>query len=485
MRQNESPLRPLLLLGLLVILVIFGAVSACGAGVLTLQKKADMAATAAAMIPTDTPVRPPTPSLPPPTPTPLPADFTPPPTLPPMATPVVVATQPDTEPISQQPTATPEATRVRPTNTPVPKPTKVASWDQIMASPDFGAQAFLWWRPEIADRDLTLMQKAGFTWVKQWFAWKDIEGAARGQYDWTHTDRVVKQVSEKGLKLLVRVDREPKWAGPPPANADAFAEFLFAMATRYQGRIQAYQVWNEPNLAREWGNHRPNPEEYAILLRKAYRAIKRADPNAIVVSAGMAPTGTDNEIAMPDTAYYERLYQAMGGSSDGYFDMLGVHGAGYAAPPELDPAKADADKPKYGGERFFAFRHVEDIRDIMVRNGEKHKRMVILEFGWTTDPRPDSPYYWHGAGAGLDERLKGEYLVRAYRWAKEHWRPWIGLMSLVYMPDVDWTPNDEQYWWAIIEPSRIDELKLRPAFVMLCDYFYQERSLGRCPYLPK
>ncbi|MEI2750213.1 MAG: hypothetical protein V9E88_15820 [Ferruginibacter sp.] len=60
------------------------------------------------------------------------------------------------------------------------------------------------------------------------------------------------------------------------------------------------------------------------------------------------------------------MYQAMGGSSNGYFDMLGVHGAGFAAPPELDPAEAAANKPKYGGYRFFAFRHVEDIRAIMV-----------------------------------------------------------------------------------------------------------------------
>lgn len=433
--------------------------------------------------PTPTPTKTPTPLSPAqpavvteaPTNPPLPATATPvPPTntpLPPTDTP-----SPPTD-TPAPPTDTPEP----PTPTPEPEP---ASGPVEMLSPDFGAQAFLWWRPEIADRDLTLMANAGFRWVKQWFAWKDIEGAGKGQFDWSTTDRIVDQVEKHGLKLLVRVDREPRWAGPPPYNAQHFADFLSALMTRYRGRIHAIQVWNEPNLAREWGNRPPNPRQYVQLLKTAYQAIKAADPNVIVVTAGMAPTGTCCDIAMPDTDFYRQMYRAMGGNSDGYFDMLGVHGAGYAAPPELSPDEAAANKPQYGGERFFAFRHIEDIRQIMVENGDANKRMVVLEFGWTTDPRPNSPYYWHGAGAGITEEIKADYLRRAYEWAKNNWQPWIGLMSLIYMPDVDWTPEDEQYWWAIMEPSQIDELRLRNAFVELCLYFNQELGRPRCPYAP-
>ena len=67
-----------------------------------------------------------------------------------------------------------------------------------MTSPDFGAQAFLWWRPEIADRDLDLMREAGFNWVKQTFAWETIEGAGQGVYDWSVADRVVTHVNRRG-----------------------------------------------------------------------------------------------------------------------------------------------------------------------------------------------------------------------------------------------------------------------------------------------
>lgn len=432
--------------------------------------------------PTPTPTKTPTPLVvdqptETPTETPQPPTATPAPAEQPTDTPAPTETPAPAE----EPTSTP-APAAEPTNTPVP-PRPPAATGQML-SPDYGAQAFLWWREDIADRDLTLMKNAGFRWVKQWFAWDDIEAAGRGQYDWSIPDRIVRQAEEHGLNLLVRVDREPAWAGPPPQNNVYFQEFLAELATRYRGRIDAIQIWNEPNLAREWGNRPPNPAQYAAMLRDSYQTIKAIDPNMVVITAGMAPTGTCCDIAMPDDRFYREMYQAMGGNSTGYFDMLGVHGAGFAAPPEVSPAETAADKPRFGGERFFSFRRIEDIRQIMVENGDANKRVAVLEFGWTTDNRPNSPYYWHGAGAGIDAAVQGDYMVRAYEYAKANWQPWIGLMSLIFMPDLDWTADDEQYWWSIMDPSPIDQLHLRAPFVLLCLYFNEQRGLPRCQYAP-
>ncbi len=377
----------------------------------------------------------------------------------------------------------------------VPAPSG-AFLDASMTSPDFGGQAFLWWREEVAHRDLELMKDSGFRWVKQSFAWETVEGAGKGVYDWTIADRVVKQANESGLKLLARLSSDPDktnfWAGHPPGNAVNFADYAAALAGRYNcapgavGCIQAFQIWNEPNLAREWGGNRPNPAEYVSFLGQTYAAIKRVNPNAVVISAGMAPNGDDSAIAMADDKFYDQMYQAMGGNSNGYFDALGVHGAGFAAPPELDPATAAADK-KYGGWRFFAFRHVEDIRNIMVRYGDTNKKIVILEFGWTYDSvNPD--YKWHGADAGIDMFVQADYLKRAYQYAAANWQPWIGVMSLLTMPNLDWmndgNPNDEeQYWWAIMEPSKVDEKLWRPAIIELCIYFNGVEG-QRCKYDP-
>lgn len=460
-----------------------------------------LAGCAASPTPTPTPTKTPTPvAAAQSTPTPGSIVITPPlpaatPTpAPPTAAPDNPPNPTADPPPAAQATDTPTAVVATATPTPAPPtPTPRPSGPVAMRSPDFGAQAFLWWRPEVADRDLGLMRDAGFNWVKQWFAWQDIEGAGRNQFDWSRTDRIVSQVEQHGLKLLVRVSPTADrafWAGNPPENADYFAEFVGALARRYRGRIHAYQIWNEPNLAREWGNKPPDPAGYALLLRKAYRAIKAEDPNAIVVTAGMAPTTADQAEAMYDMKFYELMYQAMGGNSDGYFDMLGAHAAGYAVPPETDPGAIASNPAWYNRDpspperlRVYSFRHVEDIRRLMERYGDGRKRIVILEFGWTFDPRPDSPYYWHGAGAGIDPFVQADYLVRAYKWAQQNW-PWVGLMSLIYMPDSEWTPETEQYYWSIMDPSPPGHTYWRPAYIALCAYLNSLRG-ATCPYAPR
>jgi len=362
------------------------------------------------------------------------------------------------------PASTDEPTAVPATAT--PSPVKSLRMD----SPEYGMQIFPWWRPEVGSRDFQVVAEAGFSWAKVNFGWREIEGAGKGVFDWSRTDEIVRMAAENDIDLVIRVDHQPAWAGGgfpvngPPDDYQDLADFFTAMATRYRGRVRAYQVWNEPNLAREWGGRLPDPGQYAKLLRVCYQAIKAADPNAMVISAGLSPTGTWNEQARPDDWYLESMYIAMNealGSSDGYFDVLGAHAPGFKSPPERDPAQVAAD-PDLGGQRAFAFRRVEDLRAIMVKYGDANKQVAILEFGWTSDPRPDSPYNWHA----VSEQVKADYLVRAYQYARDNWSPWIGLMSLIYICDHDWTPEDEQYWWSISDPGW-PEFKPRPAYTAL------------------
>jgi hypothetical protein len=336
-----------------------------------------------------------------------------------------------------------------------------------MKSPDYGMQAFLWWRAEVAQRDLELIRYAGFRWVKQDFPWREIEGLGKGRFDWSITDRIVEQVRSIGPRLIVRLDSEPTWASgqvypndakvimSPPRNYQDFADFAYAVASRYKGRVAAYQIWNEPNLAREWSGQAPNPVDYARLLKTGFEAIKRGDEAAYVITAGMAPTTRNDKVAMPDTTFVKQMYAA---GAKPYFDMLGVHGAGYKAPPEMDPAAVSTNPDYYNkGDvncpgapcRIYCFRHVEDLRQIMVDNGDSGRRVVLLEFGWTIDSRPGSPYGWHA----VTEEQQAEYFVGAYQYAKQNWQPWIAVMSLIYMPDIDWTEDDEQYWWSIALPN--------------------------------
>jgi hypothetical protein len=326
-----------------------------------------------------------------------------------------------------------------------------------MSSPDYGVQVFLWGSGD-AQRDLKLAKDGGFRWVKQSLEWRYIEPHAKGEFEFNEPDRLIGFASDLGLNVLARIDNQPVWArkdkvfpgNGPPDKVQDYADFLHAVATRYKGRIKAYEIWNEPNLAREWGNQPPNAKDYVTLLKGAYAAIKAADPNAEVITAGLSPTTASGAIALPDLEFIKQMYKAGAAT---YFDVLGAHGAGFKAPPELSPDDVAKNPAMNHGEgaagRIYCFRHIEDVRKAMVDNGDTAKRLAILEFGWTTDPRPNSPYKWHA----VTEQQQADYLVGAFKWARDHWQPWIGTMSAIYIASPTWTTNDEEYYWSITLPD--------------------------------
>jgi hypothetical protein len=390
--------------------------------------------------------------------------------------PVPPTSEPTSNDVQEAPTTAPE----EPPATDQPsQPAAVApvinTAPVTMKSPDYGMQVFLFWEEQIADRDLKLVQDAGFNWVKQEFPWREVEPVNKGDFDWSRTDRIMDQIDAHGLKVIIRLGVQPQWAGGgypevgPPDNLQDFTDYVTAVATRYKGRIDAYQIWNEPNLAREWGNRPPNAAEYTEMLKAAYQAIKAVDPYPIVISAGMAPTTRNDNVARPDTYYIQEMYDA---GAKPYFDALGAHGPGYASPPETDPAEIARTpglanpgdfKPENNVpeelRRVYGFRHVEDVRAIMVKNGDADKQVVLLEFGWTIDPRPDSPYAWHA----VTPEQQDQYFQRAYAYAKANWQPWIGIMSLIYVANPQWTLEDEQTYWSIIYPT-YPELTAAPAY---------------------
>lgn len=316
------------------------------------------------------------------------------------------------------------------------------------------------------------MQELGFGWVKQNVAWRDVEDQVKGAHNVFRPDRMIEEIQKEGLNLIIRLDRPPWWALPenytgengPPADYQDFGDFCGWMADRYRGQVQAYQVWNEPNLDREWGGQPPSPEQYTELLRVCYTAIKEADPDVIVVSAGLAPTGMYTELVMPDDVFLRRMYEA--GAAD-YFDVLGLNAPGYQAPPHVSPDEAADPENGWGGHRTFAFRHVEDMRDIMVEFDDAHKQVAILEMGWVTNDSAEYTeqtidelhpgYGWYA----VDAETQAKYLVEAYTYAQENWQPWIGLMTTIYISDFNWRPEThEQWWWSIILHDGVR----RPAF---------------------
>ena len=336
--------------------------------------------------------------------------------------------------------------------------------DPPFESLTYSIQTFLWWDEGQAGTHLDWVNfLINFQYIKQTFPWRDLE-PRQGEWDFTQADRIMDATEERGMRVIARLGQVPAWAisadeaaflsdeehDSPPSDLSTWANYCGTVAERYQGRIYAYQIWNEPNLSREWGNQAPDAKGYVELLVACSEAIRAVDPDAVLISAGLAPNGQDDALAQRDDVYLDTMYKH---NFQQYVDAVGVHAPGFA-PPHIGPDDAVAN----GNGRWQSFRRVEDLRKIMIANGDSARQMAILEFGWTTDP--NNPVYSYFA---VSEELQAQYTREAFEYAVEHWRPWVGLMSLIYMPDVNWTENDEEYWWAVTTPDG----RFREVFHML------------------
>jgi hypothetical protein len=162
-------------------------------------------------------------------------------------------------------------------------PPMAAPTELSPASP-FGINtAFRPQSPDLAAR-LHAMQQAGIKWGRQDFTWKTIE-RTNGQYIWEPYDTLVKQCLDRGLLIFGNLAYEPAFHDPRTAEGvRAYAALARAAAERYRGKVDYWQIWNEPN----GGFWKGTPEQYASLLAAAGKAIHEANPHAKVLGLNMA-----------------------------------------------------------------------------------------------------------------------------------------------------------------------------------------------------
>ncbi len=268
-------------------------------------------------------------------------------------------------------------------------------------------------------RALDLVQRAGFNWVKVQVRWADVEPNP-GQFSFGAFDFTANQAAARGLKVLMTVTAAPAWARPPnsdlsvsgpPADPGTFARFMAVLADRYKGRVQAIEVWNEQNLAREWGGlgRRLSATQYIALLSRAYEAIKAVDPSIVVISGALTPTGVnDGDIAIDDLLYFQQMYDAgLKNVSDG----IGEHPSGYNNAPDDDPTHNSTNTTSFKGHPSFYFSTFRQYREIMVANGDSAKQLWFTEFGWASLPNPFPEFAY---AREITEQQQAQYLVRAF-----------------------------------------------------------------------
>ena len=300
-------------------------------------------------------------------------------------------------------------------------------------------------------RTAEMVRQAGFQWVRFQVRWESLEPRP-GEWDFRPIDRVLPVYEAAGLSILASVVAAPEWAraadGGIVADPATFREAMRRLASRYRGRIHAWEIWNEQNLAHEL--HGPvRVEPYCAVLRAGYEGVKAGDPEALVVFGGLTPTGVnDPAIAMDDVAYLEAFYALDGGSCTRYFDVLGAHANATLNPPDTLWPERPGPGPGWRDHPSFYFRRVEQLRAVMERHGDR-RPVWITEFGWTTkNPAPGYEY-----GQYVSEEQQAEYLVRAFEIARTRW-PWVTGMfvwNLNFSTIVG--PEDEKGPWSVLNPD--------------------------------
>ena len=279
----------------------------------------------------------------------------------------------------------------------------------------YGIQAHTWLA--LQHREIVrYVADAGFGWVKHLILWSEVE-PVEGEYEWVEFDAFVDAAEFNNLQILVTLVDAPAWSrsesGPGrPDDMSKFQRFMTDVSERHKGRIAAYEIWNEPNLARFWGQ-RIEPNEYAQLLQAGYLGVKESDPEALVLFAGLAQNGaSDPALGVDDMDFLRAVYRYENGAVRQSFDVMGNHSYGYRSAPdaEYDRWFGDSFGPFLSHPSFF-FKRFTQLRAVMEEFDDGAKPMWMTEFGWTTDNlHPDFQF-----GQLITDEQQARYLVDALK----------------------------------------------------------------------
>lgn len=238
------------------------------------------------------------------------------------------------------------------------------------------------------NRDVNGIQAAHVHTLRYLFSWESVQPKAKNKFNWGVQDKFIGRLAAKGVRVVPSIWGNPPWvagytAHPPldrPQDILAWQAFLKAIVARYGpgGKywtgpfkskyptatplpIQAYQIWNEPNLKKYFTPY-PAPKLYGKLLKAAHDAIKSKYPAAQIVFGGMPGYGDVNA-----WEYMNQFYTQVPNAKT-LFDVAALHPYG----PNLDKVKSEITK----------------VRASMTSHADGSTPLWITEIGWGSAP-PD------------------------------------------------------------------------------------------------
>jgi hypothetical protein len=300
----------------------------------------------------------------------------------------------------------------------------------LLASPALGADKGI-------DTDLTwgigsknqtrtadMMKDVGAGWTRVVISWHDME-PNQGSYSsslLSATDNAVNLSQARGIHVLINFVDAPTWAtgssanSTPPRNNADFAHFVSDMVTRYRGKAEGYEIWNEQNTNRFWSTG-VNAGQYANLLKDSYGAVKAADPAAKVVFGGLARN---------DYNFVNDAYSAVPNLGS-YYDVMATHPY-----PDWSLNGAPDQTLRNGDGRIGiqSFNGYREVRQVMLGHGDD-KPIWFTEFGWST---------WSG---GVSQATQAAYTTLAMKCVEQD--PYVQIAFLYNLRNNYWANNADTW----------------------------------------
>jgi len=287
--------------------------------------------------------------------------------------------------------------------------------------------------------------------------------------------------------VMLSIAKAPAWARAtveedgPPANPQDLATFITTLMSEVRTDITgrsyfaAIEVWNEPNLRREWNGAELSGAAYMRLFDAAYQAIRAGEGggSVTIITAGLAPTGINDGVqAVADRTFLRQMYAA--GLADPRYQniAIGVHPYGAANPPDARCCPNSGNGYDNDPTWFF-LDTLEDYHRIMQESGDPGRQLWATEFGWGTyegfvdeegtpvPPPVDPPYL-----SWLSQEQQAHYILRAFEIAQG--LPYVGVMvlwNLNFSASQHVIEGNPQASYALLIPNVVDPL--RPAFKLL------------------
>ncbi len=219
---------------------------------------------------------------------------------------------------------------------------------------------------------------AGVNWVRDRMRWRDVQPSEGELVVDTTYDSSATIQNRLGLKVLQVYHDTPRWAVEQGGTTGRFPEdlrhvfrFAKAMAQRYKGRVQAWEPWNEANVA-TFGGH--TMDEICSYQKAAYLGFKAGDAEVTVCWNATTAVPTERQT---DALLLNETWS--------YFDTYNIHTYDWA--DEYERLWAPARRAACG------------------------KPLWITESDRGMKSEPSSPTHDFSA---VNRRLKAQYVTQSY-----------------------------------------------------------------------